>query len=69
VSAHTESRIRELCAAVAINSEAEVDGVLRELQCALHEHIALAKDSLEDQATTIPLIGMLVQKRFQLAQA
>ena len=46
--AHTEARIRELLSAVlAASTEADVDRVLPELRTALHEHIRLAKESLE----------------------
>ena len=51
--AHTESRIRELvAAALAATTEADVDKILPELRSALHEHIQLAKASLEAQALT-----------------
>ena len=52
--AHTESRIRELVnEALAASTEADIDRVLPELRSALHEHIRLAKDSLEVQATIL----------------
>ena len=54
---HTEARIRELCdQAVAAKSKAEIERIIPELQAALHEHIQLAKVSLEGQTTTMMLL-------------
>ena len=51
---HTESRIMDLISqALAAKSEAEVDRVLPNLRFALREHIRLAKESLEAQATAL----------------
>ena len=66
--AHTEIRIRELCAqAIEAKSDGEIDRIIPELRDALQEHIALAKASLKAQATTIPIIDGLMQKRFSQA--
>jgi hypothetical protein len=53
--AHTDARIRELVsAALAASTEADVDRVLPELRTALHEHIRLAKESLEARIVILP---------------
>lgn len=52
--AHTETQIRELVnAALAASTEADIDRILPELRTALHEHIRLAKESLEAQVVVL----------------
>jgi hypothetical protein len=63
VPAHTEVRIQQLCTeALAAKSEADVDRVIPELRAALEEHISLAKNSLEIQASTLAVLNGLVNK-------
>jgi hypothetical protein len=55
--AYTEARVRRLCAeALAAQTQADVDRIVPELRSAIEEHIRLAKDSLEVQVRTIPLL-------------
>jgi hypothetical protein len=49
-------------------SNAEVERILLELRAALEEHIRLAKDSLELQASTIALLDELASKHPQKAK-
>ena len=66
--AHTEVRIRQLCLeAIAATSKADIDRIIPELREALHEHIGLAKHSLEGQAAALPIIDALMQKRLSEA--
>jgi hypothetical protein len=52
----TESRIQQLCAeAITVETQEDVERVMRELRLALNEHIRLAKDSLTAQASVIAL--------------
>jgi hypothetical protein len=55
---HTEARIRQLSAvALEAKTPADVERIVRELRAALEEHIRLAKDSLEGQASTIAFLN------------
>jgi len=54
VPAHTEARLRRLCSELAAcKTDAEIDRILPELRSALEQHIRLAKESLEAQASYI----------------
>jgi hypothetical protein len=66
VPQHTDERVRQLCREVlAATTEAEVERILLKLRAALEEHIRLAKDSLELQASTIALLDELASKHHQ----
>ena len=54
VPAHTEAKIHQLCTEVlAAKTDADVERIIPELRAALHEHVKLAKDSLEGQVSAI----------------
>ena len=59
----TEHRIRQLCTeAIAAEAEASVNHVIPELRAALQEHIRLAKESLEAQATAVSVLDVLTEQ-------
>ncbi len=65
---HTEARIQQLCREViAAKTEADVQRILPELRSALQEHIRLAKDSLEAQASTVSLLDSEAASRRRAA--
>ncbi len=50
----TEGRIQQLCSqAIAVKNSEEIESVVGELRSALEQHIRLAKESLESQASAI----------------
>ena len=52
--AHTDAKIHQLCTeALAAGTEADVERIIPELRAALHEHVKLAKTSLEGQVSAI----------------
>ena len=60
MSAETDLRVQQLCKELlAATKKAEVERILPELRAALEEHIRLAKDSLELQASTSALLDEL----------
>jgi len=57
MSSHTEDRIRQLCRkAITVQTDAEVEAIIPELRSAIHEHIVLAKELLEGQASAIAFL-------------
>lgn len=57
----TEMRIRELCTeAITVRTPEDVERVVGELRSALELHIRLAKESLEGQASTFPVLNSRV---------
>lgn len=60
--AHTEACIRRLCTeAIAAKTQADVDRIIPELRSALEEHIRLAKESLEAQASGIAALNAITE--------
>jgi hypothetical protein len=58
----TEARIRELCTeAITVRGSEDVERVIGELRSALELHIRLAKESLEVQASTFPVLNARVK--------
>jgi hypothetical protein len=54
VPAHTEAKIHQLCTeALAAQTDADVERIIPELRASLHEHVKLAKASLEGQVSAI----------------
>jgi hypothetical protein len=54
VPAHTDAKIHQLCTeALAAKTDADVERIIPELRAALHEHVRLAKASLEGQVSVI----------------
>lgn len=61
--AHTEARIDLLCTeALSARTQAEVDRIVPELRSALEEHIRLARNSLQAQASTLSVLEAVTRK-------
>lgn len=57
MTAETESRVQELChKLLSLKTDPELESTLTELRTALREHIRLARNSLEEQTTTLFLL-------------
>jgi hypothetical protein len=66
VPRETDLRVQQLCKEIlAAATKAEVERILPELRAALEEHIRLAKDSLELQASIIAVLDELASKHPQ----
>jgi F0F1-type ATP synthase membrane subunit b/b' len=51
---HTAARIQQLCSdAICAKTEAEIQRIIPELKAALQEHVRLAKESLQAQASAV----------------
>ena len=62
--AYTEARIKRLCEkALAVNNEAELDRILKQLRAAIHEHLCLANETLGAQASVIPVLDNYLKKK------
>jgi hypothetical protein len=65
VPAHTEARIHQLCTeALSAQTPADVDRIVPELRSALEEHIRLARNSLQAQASTLSVLEAATRKDF-----
>ena len=57
MSASTEARIKQLCSeALAVKTEEETHRIIGQLRVALADHLRLAKEELEAQATNITIL-------------
>ena len=62
MTAKTESRIQELCHKLLfLKTDRELESTLTELRSALREHIRLARNSLEEQTTTLFLLEAILR--------
>ena len=62
MKAETESRVQELChKLLSLKTDAELESTLAELRGALREHIRLARNSLEEQTTTLFLLEAILR--------
>ena len=57
MTAETESRVQQLChKLLSLNTAAELESIMNELRSTLREHLRLARNSLEEQTTTLFLL-------------
>ena len=57
MTAETESRVQQLCRKLlSLNTDAELESIMNELRSTLREHVRLARNSLEEQTTTLFLL-------------
>ena len=57
MTAETESRVQQLCRKLlSLNTDAELESIMNELRSTLREHVRQARNSLEEQTTTLFLL-------------
>lgn len=62
MTAETESRVQKLChKLLSLKTDTELESTLTELRSALREHIRLARNSLEEQTTTLFLLEAILR--------